>query len=181
MGATTIEDRNFHTLHIRVGYALRSNKGAMNRLDKKQSPRIVSIDYSFNELVSDISFLEVDGEAQIQTYGEVTLLAEKIRAILQQEERDRSRRQDVYDLYYFLTHHHLDPDKAPLILEELLRKAQSRDLSIDRNSMAAPEIYKRSKREYDSLANEIEGELPDFDLAFSTLKKFYEELPWELV
>jgi hypothetical protein len=172
---------NFQTLRIRIGYANKSSPGAMKRLAAGGSAQVVQIDYSFNEIIGDVDFLGVDGDLEIQTYSETTLLAEKLRAILQQEERQRSRRQDIYDLHYFLTHWGMDRDRAERVLRLLLDKAASRDLVIDRNSMAAAAIYERSRREYAQLAPTIEGELPPFDTAFATVRDYYEALPWDLV
>ncbi|WP_414440644.1 nucleotidyl transferase AbiEii/AbiGii toxin family protein [Burkholderia sp. 22PA0106] len=172
---------NFQTLRIRIGYAPKGNASAMKRLADRQSPQIVQIDYSFNEIIGDVDFLGVDGELEIQTYSETTLLAEKLRAILQQEERQRSRRQDIYDLHYFLTHWGADRERIERVLRLLIEKAESRGLRIDRQSMAAPAIRERSQREYADLAPTIEGELPPFDVAFTTVRQYYESLPWHLV
>lgn len=172
---------NFQTLRIRIGYANKTSSGAMKRLADGRSPQVVQIDYSFNEIIGDVDFLGVDGDLEIQTYSETTLLAEKLRAILQQEERQRSRRQDIYDLHYVLTHWGTDHARAERVLRLLLEKAASRELAIDRNSMTLPAIYERSQREYADLAPTIEGELPPFDIAFTTVREYYESLPWDLV
>ncbi|MDN7820884.1 nucleotidyl transferase AbiEii/AbiGii toxin family protein [Burkholderia vietnamiensis] len=172
---------NFQTLRIRIGYAQKGNTRAMKRLAERQSPQIVQIDYSFNEIIGDVDFLGVDGELEIQTYSESTLLAEKLRAILQQEERQRSRRQDIYDLHYFLTHWGADRERTERVLRLLIDKATSRGLAIDRQSMASTAIYERSQNEYADLAPTIEGELPPFDTAFATVRQYYESLPWDLV
>ncbi|MEK6348289.1 MAG: nucleotidyl transferase AbiEii/AbiGii toxin family protein [Burkholderia sp.] len=172
---------NFQTLRIRIGYAPKGNASAMKRLADRQSPQVVQIDYSFNEIIGDVDFLGVDGELEIQTYSETTLLAKKLRAILQQEERQRSRRQDIYDLHYFLTHWGVDRERTERVLRLLIEKAASRGLAIDRLSMAAPAIYARSQREYADLAPTIEGELPPFDVAFAKVRQYYEALPWHLM
>lgn len=74
-----------------------------------------------------------DGEI-IFTYSYVDLLSEKYRAILQQEQRKRSRAQDVYDIYYILKNFEI-PDEALKrdILETLIKKSISRELWVPLN------------------------------------------------
>lgn len=170
---------NFQTLEITVGYADTGNRALFKRLLAGSSPRVVRIDYSFNELVADLDVLAVDEQHEIQAYGEITLIAEKLRAVLQQESRGRTRRQDIYDLHYLLTRYPPEQEKYPLILEALLNKAASRDLVLNAAAMQAPQVYECSKREYHTLADEIEGDLPDFDTIFTVVRSFYESLPWE--
>ncbi|CAH2810877.1 MAG: hypothetical protein CBARDMAM_6201 [uncultured Caballeronia sp.] len=119
------------------------------------------------------------GDSRVKTYSETTLLSEKLRAILQQETRGRSRKQDIYDIHFLLTNHGADPDRKERVLRLLVEKAHSRGLVIDRHSMAALEILERSKREYDQLQQMIEGDLPHFEGAFATVRNYYESLPWD--
>lgn len=172
---------NFQTLRLTIGFAAKTNTGAMRRLASGNAPSVVKIDYSFNELLGDIDFLDIDaeGDSQVKTYSETTLLSEKLRAILQQESRGRSRKQDIYDIHFFLTRYGADPDRKARVLGLLLEKASSRGLAIDRHSMAAPEIMERSEREYHQLQQTIEGDLPDFKEAFGVVKNYYESLPWD--
>lgn len=171
------EEGNFQTLELKVGYAIVSEINQLKRLEKGSSPHIVSIDYSFNEIISDISFLQVEDDIEIQTYGEITLLAEKLRAILQQEENKKSRGQDIYDIHYFLKTYGISEDKKSFLLTELINKAASRNLHIHHQSILSPVIYDRSKIRYEALKDEIEL-LPDFDEAFNIVKDFYISLPW---
>lgn len=44
--------------------------------------------------------------------------------------------------------------------------------------MRNTQVKEMAANEYDSLANEIEGELPDFEIAYQAVQGFYEKLPW---
>ena len=45
-------------------------------------------------------------------------------------------------------------------------------------TLANAEIRRRAQEEYHTLADEVAGQLPDFDGAFSHLVGFYRSLPW---
>lgn len=172
-------DGNFQTLQMKVGYARIGTKDHA-RLNAGAGSKTVQIDYSFNELVQDIDLLEVDDtETVLQAYGELTQVAEKLRAILQQVERERARGQDIYDLHHWLNHHPMeDAGRKAALLMVLKEKAASRELEITRASMANPAIQARARPVYDALADTITGELPPFDEAFGAVQAFYESLPW---
>ncbi len=57
-------------------------------------------------------------------------------------------------------------------------KAESRQLAVNKNSLADEEIIKRSKDEYATLADEIDGELPPFEEVYTVVRNYYESLPW---
>ena len=96
------EDATFPTIKIKIGYANKSNANALKRLKLKKSTDIVEVDYSLNEQVDGIEFYELDDHNTIRIYTTVELIAEKIRALLQQEVRKREREQDLYDLFNVL-------------------------------------------------------------------------------
>lgn len=170
---------NFQTLHMSVGYA-RFGTNEHVRLMRGEAPKTVQMDYSFNELVHDIDLLGMDEtDTPLRAYGELTQVAEKLRAIMQQVSRDRARGQDVYDLYHWLNHHPIADDQRKAALLSVIReKAASRDITATQSSMADPEIRVRSRPVYDALADTISGELPPFDEAFDAVQAFYESLPW---
>jgi len=175
------EDATFPTIQVKVGYAYKSDRKAHARLQKLKSPKTIQIDYSLNEPIGETEIFEIENGNIIHTYSFVELIAEKFRALLQQEVRNRIRRQDIYDLHYLLVNepHRNNSNTRKQILESLILKASVRDLSVAKESMSNPEIIRRSKSEYDLLANEIEGELPNFDEIYQTVEAFYHSLPWE--
>jgi predicted nucleotidyltransferase component of viral defense system len=169
---------NFQTLVLKVGYAQKGSP-QHKRLINKRCINVLEIDYSFNERISSKEIITLSNGGEIFSYGFTDLVAEKLRAILQQESRNRIRRQDVYDLYHLFQSNKPQSSQKENILESLIEKSESRNLNVDKNSMANEEIKRRSKKEYHSLKNEIEETLPDFEKVYSAIQKFYESLPWE--
>lgn len=96
--------------------------------------------------------------------------------------RNRSRRQDVYDLYYLFSNSSpLTDEEKSNILISLFKKSKGRlkDGFINQTSLNNEDIKSRSQENYHQLAHEIAGDLPDFDKAFDQVKLVYESLPWE--
>ncbi len=175
------EDKEFASLKISVGYADQNNLGAHRRLQNGKSPHAVKIDFSLNEPRGEPVAMELDHNQTIQTYSFHDLVAEKFRALLQQQQRKRFRRQDTYDLYGLLSEEKVSTDiliKAQILLS-LKEKANARNLEVEKESMRNPEIARRSKAQYNLLEQEIQGELPKFDEAYGYIMNYYESLPWE--
>jgi predicted nucleotidyltransferase component of viral defense system len=172
------EGHNFQTLKIRMGYA-RKGTSEHKRLMVNNCPHVIKIDYNFNEPSHLIDTLQITDGGEIKVYSVVDLLAEKYRAILQQEIRKRSRRQDAYDIYHLLENENLDDDSIKReILNALILKAKSRNLEIDKDSLSNKNIIGRSEANYPKLAQEIEGDLLPFNTVYSRVKEYYELLPW---
>jgi hypothetical protein len=172
------ENRNFQSLKLRMGYAY---KGAPRhwRLIKGEAPTVVEIDYSFNEINQQIDTIELVEGGKIQAYSLPDLVGEKYRAMIQQKTRNRTRRQDAFDIYWLLKNGYLeDWTLRILIYRSLLKKAESRQLAVNKNSLADEEIKERSKAEYATLAVEIDGELPPFEAVYTAVREYYEGLPW---
>lgn len=172
-------DASFPALKIKIGYAPRSQPKLRDRLMAKQSFTILEIDYSYNEAVYEVEVLSLtDGEG-LQAYGFTNLIAEKYRSLLQQPYRRRNRRQDVYDLHMLLSDCEvLSPAEQRQLHAHLIATCQSRNIVAMPQSMRDPQVRAMAAEDYAGLAEEIEGELPDFELAYETVRTFYEELPW---
>lgn len=175
------EDADFATIRLRIGYAYKGHAAAHRRLLKKNSSQIVKVDYSLNEPLGDPEICEISEGETIQVYSFHDLIGEKLRAILQQEVRNRIRRQDTYDLYCLLRHYPsaADEQTRSRVLSSLKDKARARGLEVCKSSMANPNIIERSKAEYGNLISEISGDLPPFDEAYASVKDYYESLPWD--
>ena len=173
-------DATFPTIQVSLGYAYKDDRGAHKRLLTGRVATTIRLDYSLNEPIGETDLFELEEGHVIRTYSLVEMVAEKFRALLQQEVRNRVRRQDIYDLHYLLSEHPFrnDPLTRAGILERLVAKARARDLEVSSGAMANPEIIRRSRAEYKNLASEIEGELPDFDRVYGVVEAFYRSLPW---
>lgn len=176
-------DRNstYPSIKMTVGYAYKGTP-QHKRLLSLQSPNTVSIDYSLNEATPNIEDLKLNFKESLLTYSLTDLIAEKYRSLLQQVSRNRSRRQDVYDLNLLIERFgDIDNFERSKILNSLIIKSKARlKIAPDINSFEDPELKSRAKKDYPSLKNEIEGELPDFDELFQKVADFYRALPWSL-
>lgn len=175
------EDASFPTIKTRVGYAYKSNKGEHKRLQVGQATKVVKLDYSLNEPVGHVELYELEDGNEIRTYGLIELIAEKFRALLQQQVRDRMRGQDVYDLYHLFT---LYPDLVTegkikqKIFERLVEKSAIRSISVSVESLANTEVRRRAKEDYQDRYSEIEKGLPPFDTLYEKVEEYYRSLPW---
>ena len=169
----------FPSLKIKIGYAYIGTR-EHKRLVMKNASSVIDIDFNYNESLPHIEEILISEGKTILAYSLNDLIAEKYRAILQQNDRNRTRRQDIYDLHYlFQNLDDFTPEDKTEILETLILKAESRKLIINQKSMDNTKIRNRSKQSYNTIQDEILGELPDFDKAYDMIQNFYESLPWE--
>lgn len=173
-----IPDATFPSINIKVGYAYKGSP-KHKRLLAEASPTTVSIDFSLNEPIPRIEKLEISDGESIYAYTLTDLMAEKLRALLQQVGRKRNRRQDIFDLFMLLGKFpELTSNEKSEIHESLMLKARARNIEPTINSLDNSELRDRAHAEYSTLVDEIDGELPDFDIAFEQVKIFYKSLPW---
>lgn len=108
-------------------------------------------------------------------------MAEKFRSILQQVVRNRSRRQDVYDLHHLITKYstHSEGEKFQvynLLIEKSVGK--SIDQYLKKLALQDPEIRSRSEEGFDELIYEDVEEI-SFEEAYLVVQEYFELLPWE--
>ena len=173
-----LEKPTFPSFNIRIGYAYRGSNEHKLLINKKSST-VIDIDYSLNEPMLNIDTISIGVNNNLRVYALVDVIAEKIRAILQQVYRHRQRGQDIYDLFILIEKFpNLIADEGKKILSSLRIKSDARSLPIEKNSLRDDKIREFARVRYEQLTDEIEGELPDFNEAYKTVLKFYECLPW---
>lgn len=171
----------FPTLRVRVGYAERGSK-AQSRLERGSSPHTVIVDLSFNENLGEPVTLRINEHGHISAYSLVAQIAEKYRALIQQQGRyrDRVRRQDAYDIYCILEQGHFDqPETRAALVSAIRETCRSRGIEADSDAMMHKEIRKRARQEFDQLQYELDRKLPNFDKMFDRVADFYAKLPWD--
>lgn len=176
-------ESTFPTLRMRIGYAERGSK-AQDRLNKGSSPHVVIVDLSFNEDPGSPVTLWVDGHGTLKAYSLESQIAEKFRALIQQQKRFRCRirRQDAFDIFCVLEQGYFSSGDSRLALvSAIVSSCRSRGIEADANSLAPAEIRERAAKEYDQLQFEIDGELPEFEAVFDRISQFYSDLPWDVV
>lgn len=180
------KDKNatFPSLKISIGYSSIENTNKFKRLQKKQSPTTISIDYSFNEITGNTDIIEIspDYGESIKVYQLEAIISEKYRSLLQQVVRNRNRQQDVYDLYYLITNYATHSiDEKYLVLSSLIEKSKGKGIEKYLNSLSleTEEIKNRSLIEYHLLSDTVRGVLPDKEIAYKYISEYYKSLPWD--
>lgn len=173
----------FPTLKIKIGYAATMQAAHLQKLESGQAPKVISIDYSFNEQTYNTELLKIDAGHGFTAYAITDLIAEKIRSVLQQKIRERNREQDIYDLNFLLQSiPDINDEEKYKILDSLIKKSKGKGLDelLSVNGIRDPEIKRRSSERYPDLKDTVDGDLPDFELSFERVATFFESLPWKL-
>jgi predicted nucleotidyltransferase component of viral defense system len=172
------EDHNFPALLVRIGSAKRGTKEEQ-KLVSGIAPRVLDLEISFRDQVYSYQELNLIGAGvAVRAFTMHELIAEKMRALLQQPIRKRNRRQDVYDIAYLIDDHDFSSADKAGILATLIEKCRSRSIEAKPESMDNPEIKQRAQADWETLALEI-GDLPPFEERFSLMRDLYVSLPWD--
>ncbi len=164
-------------LKITIGSAKRGTNEEQN-LTRGQAAQVLHIDLSFSEPVLNVQALTLNQEGiTIKAYGIEDIIAEKLRALIQQPIRKRNRRQDIYDIHWLLETKSIDLKQKESILKGLVAKSGARDIIPSKGSLDNSEVKDRAKQDWQSMVLEV-GELPDFELAYNIVRDFYVSLPW---
>ena len=115
----------------------------------------------------------------IRVYSLSEIVAEKLRALLQQVIRNRNRRQDVFDIAWLLKKYGPDSIDKDAVLNALMIKARARGIEPTRTSLENPDVVRRAEADWDSMSLEIAGKLPSFKESFDAVNEFYKSLPWK--
>lgn len=175
--SSSFETASFPAIKLKIGYAERGTNQEKQVLSGNAA-NTLGVDISFNEKTKTIQELRFTGGEVLLAYSMVDIIAEKFRALLQQVERNRNRRQDVYDIYLLITDEVIDDSDRANILDAFLERSRSRNVEPNIDSFDNPEIKERAGAEWDTMVLEI-GELPDFEMCFEKVLMFYKSLPWE--
>ncbi|MBB5862387.1 nucleotidyl transferase AbiEii/AbiGii toxin family protein [Xanthomonas arboricola] len=172
-------DRTFVTIQMKIGYAKRGTR-EHERLLRGQAVKTLSIDYSYLESIPQFEEVSLGSDGVLRVYALPTLVAEKIRSLLQQPIRERNRRQDVFDLQHLLNQRAelYSPDCQKTVVEDIIIKCKDRNVPVDKDSFDQPAIHDMALADYASMADEIEGELPEFEEAFAKVRDYFRGLPW---
>jgi predicted nucleotidyltransferase component of viral defense system len=172
------EDADFPALEVRIGSALR-NTPQEQLLAEGKAARILLVEISFRDQVYAFQELHLEKPAVgVRAFTLEELIAEKLRALLQQPIRRRNRRQDVYDIAFLLERHALDDAALKRIRHTLVEKCRTRGIDATRASIENPEIRERAEREWGTLKLEI-SDLGSFDERFENVLALYRALPWQ--
>lgn len=173
------EDNDFPGMKLSIGYAPRSNPKAMAKLMNGQSPNVVEIDHSYNEAVFDVEVLRLSDGDTLQAYSFMNLIAEKLRSLLQQPVRRRNREQDVYDLHLLLgLGHQFSDEERHRLVQLITDSCSARNITATMESLRDSKVKEMAARGYETLKQDIDGELTPFDEAYGKVQELFEGLPW---
>lgn len=171
------EDADFPALEIRIGSAVRGTPQEA-LLGEGRAARVLLVEVSFRDQVYAFQELHLgSANVGVQAFTIEELIAEKLRALLQQPVRKRNRRQDVFDIAYLVERYQLDADALHRIHATLVEKCRTRGIAATLEAIDDPEVRSRAEKEWETLRLEL-TELPEFDGQFATIANLYKKLPW---
>ncbi|MCK4713699.1 MAG: nucleotidyl transferase AbiEii/AbiGii toxin family protein, partial [Marinosulfonomonas sp.] len=171
------EEYDFPALLVRIGSAERGT-GEEKRLEAGKATQVVDIEISFRDQVYAFQELNLTGAGvAVRAFTLQEIIAEKLRALLQQPIRNRNRRQDVYDIAYLIETIELTSEDRQIILRTLIEKCQTRNIRATQVSIDDPEVRRRAEADWHTLALEL-GDLPPFEERFAMMRELYVSLPW---
>lgn len=174
----TFERARFPGLKVAVAYADRDTRNH-ERLQRGDCPDVLNVDISYHEPIHAVEIIRFDADSSISAYSITDVIAEKLRALLQQVSRKYPRRrQDVYDLAFLIQSSPPDDAEKAAILRALRKKACARDVELHPDSLSDPEIRRRAEQDWDTLELEL-AELPPFDQEYAVVERLYRALPWD--
>jgi predicted nucleotidyltransferase component of viral defense system len=169
-------DRSFITFEGKIGYALpedRRNRQLIQR--NKSSKATVPLDVSLNEPICGIVEVDIASSNLLQVCRLEDIVAEKLRALLQQPLRNRCRPQDVLDIGVAVQE---NPDlDLNLTAEFLLEKAKARSVPVSRAAFHQEEIRSRAFEGYNELREPTRNAFIEFEEAFSIVLSLVERMP----
>ena len=170
-------------LKVTIG-SVAGGPGERRSLEAGMASDVLELDVSYREPLVSIEEVALLGRVEpaaaprtLLVYSLAEIVAEKLRAYLQQTERDRGRRQDVYDLAYLVGEHGAGLDRAA-ILAALRTKALARGIEPAPGMIDDPDRIGRARRDWHTLKAEV-GRIPEFEACFAVVREFYLSLPWQ--
>jgi len=168
------EGKTFVTYTARIGYALQDDPRNRTRLGARQpSSNVVPVEVSINEPIGADETLPLGGTRALRVSTIDDIVAEKLRAFLQQKGtiRNRNRPQDLLDIAYLLGHN--TPLDRGRISRFLLDKAEARYVPVSKAAFRDPELSDRASQ---ALRDTVRGDFIPFDEALGLLYLLAEEL-----
>lgn len=150
-------DKTMPTYEITVAYQFPNDRHYIDFDSREQINTIIPLDISFNDVVCETSDEQLDPnyDVSIKVCVLEDILAEKLRALLQQPIRNRHRREDVYDISRLVKTEEERIDKKK-VAEFFKKKSSAREIRA-RKSAFDDEVRNRARFDYDKLFDE-----PDF-------------------
>jgi predicted nucleotidyltransferase component of viral defense system len=136
----------------------------------------IPVEISINEPIGADRRLSLTGIETLRVSTPEDIVAEKLRAFLQQkgEIRNRRRPQDLLDIAHLLQRN--QPLNRDDVSSFLLKKAEARNVSVSKAAFRDPELTERSRYGYEELHNTVRESFVEFDQALTLLHAFVDQL-----
>ena len=170
-------NKTFVTYTAKVGYALPGDTRNRTRLEQGQpSMLVIPIEISINEPIGADRSVALTGTEALRVSTPEDIVAEKLRAFLQQkgEIRNRYRPQDLLDISHLLQNRqHLNLDAVSRFL---LEKAEARNVGVSKGAFRNPELASRAGYGYEQLRDTVRENFVEFDEALELLYGLVDQL-----
>ncbi|MFO0850333.1 MAG: nucleotidyl transferase AbiEii/AbiGii toxin family protein [Gemmataceae bacterium] len=166
------------TYEIKVGFQFPGDRYfADYEATDRAVPSAIVLEVSFNDVVCETEYrpLGPDDGATIRACTLNDIVAEKLRALLQQVPRGRTRPQDVFDIARIVR---LPAPALDLgrVAEYLVRKCVEREVTATRAAFRNPEVERRAGTGYDDILKLTQGEFPPFAEAWAVVLSLVDRL-----
>jgi predicted nucleotidyltransferase component of viral defense system len=168
------DDKTFVSLEARIGFAHQDQASLRQRMEAGEpSPQVVPVEISLNEVLCDVVEASIDDVHNLRVCTIEDIVAEKLRALLQQKTRNRVRSQDLLDIVVVIREHHVDSARVG---RYLLQKAEARQVSVSRSAYRDPEVIVRTAQDFDPLRSTVRHTFVEFQDALEELLAFVDSL-----
>lgn len=168
-------ESSFITFEGSVGYALPDDRHNIQLIQQDKNSNVtVPLDVSLNEPICRTVEIDIASSNPLQVCQLEDIVAEKLRALLQQPLRNRHRPQDVLDICVAVQENpNLD---VKLVAEFLLEKANARDVPVSRTAFREKQIRSRAFEGYGGLRETTRNAFVEFEEAFAIVLSLVDRL-----
>lgn len=168
-------DRTFITYEVSIGYAFSDQRRLLLIMrEGVPSAQVIRLDISMNEVICASELRNIDGDSSIRVSSFEDIIAEKLRALLQQPVRKRSRKQDLLDIAVAVTQNPTIDKQA--LASFLLRKAEARNVPVSREAFHQASVREYALQDYAELRATTRERFVEFDEAMAILLVFVDTL-----
>lgn len=165
-----VDYRENPAFEIRIGYSKSKDR-------TPPYPDVVKLEITLNDIICENIPYEIDGK-KIRVCSLNDIIAEKLRALIQQKTRNRFRPGDVFDIWFFHTRlkRRFNYDK---ISDFLIKKSEGKvDRSFVRKAtFSSEEVKGRAKEGFEEVEERVSGIIfPTFEEAYKQVLALVEKL-----
>jgi predicted nucleotidyltransferase component of viral defense system len=163
----------FATYEMKIAYALQDQPLVILMIERQQSaPHVIDLDISLNDVICATADVAIGGSHPLRTCTIEDIVAEKLRALLQQPIRRRNRAQDLLDIAVCLRGVSTRAVDQKQVGAFLLQKAAARNVPVSITAFHAEELIRRTHVGYAELRSTTRATFVSFEDALAELHEF---------